>query len=47
MKLPVWNSSSMQGFNKGLSAKDVAIRSITGLKTRNPFSVLHAISEPV
>jgi len=47
MKLPVWNSSSIQGFNKGLSANGVAIPSITGLRTRNPFSVLLASSEPV
>jgi hypothetical protein len=47
MRLHAWNSSSKQGFNKGLSTKVVAILSITGLKTRNPFSVLHAILEPV
>jgi len=47
MRLHAWNSSSKQGFNKGLSVKGVAILSITGLKKRNSFSVLHAILEQV
>jgi len=47
MRLPAWNSSSKKGFNMGLSAKGVAILSITDLKTRNLFSVLHAILEQV
>jgi len=45
--MPGIHQASKQGFNKSLSAKGVAILSITGLKKRNPFSVLHAILEPV